>query len=163
MSFWDIDLRTVGHFSGFMCMMQQHQCVINACNVRPTPVMVEKPQVWPDITVLPMGHYRRVYNGSPIVHNRFLDASAGSLLSHIEPCPRANPQTSRPILTNKCLLSRTSLCWLLSVWRPRLCFCFCGSEGIWEHTPTFASKCDSHEKCCVQRDISALFPSRLSQ
>ena len=73
MIFWDIHLRTVGHFSGFMCVIRDHQCAINACNVRPTLVMVEKLQVWPDITVLAMGHYRRVYNGSRIVHNRFLD------------------------------------------------------------------------------------------
>ena len=54
-------------------MIQQHQCAINACNVRQTPVMVEKTTIRPGITMLPMGHYRRVYNGSPIVHNRFSD------------------------------------------------------------------------------------------
>ena len=44
-SFWDIHLRTVGHFSGFVCIIRDHQCAINACNVRPTLVMVEKLQV----------------------------------------------------------------------------------------------------------------------
>ena len=41
--------------------------------MRPTPVTVEKTTIRPGITMLPMGHYRRVYNGSRIVHNRFLD------------------------------------------------------------------------------------------
>ena len=35
--------------------------------------MVKITTIRPGITKLPMGHYRRGYNGSPIVHNRFLD------------------------------------------------------------------------------------------
>ena len=40
--------------------------------------MVKITTIRPGITKLPMGHYRRGYNGSPIVHNRFLDVSSSS-------------------------------------------------------------------------------------
>ena len=41
--------------------------------------MVEITTIRPGITMLPMGHYRRVYNGSRILHNRFLDV----LVAHL--------------------------------------------------------------------------------